>query len=127
MALKEYIADRRVLIEVCVTSNLQTMPHMRRVEDHPLGRMIQERISVSLCTDNRLVSRTTISEEVRKVVHAFDLSPAELHRLTLHGFKRSFFPGSYKDKRAYVRQIINYYDRVAKKHGIPQVDRGDQH
>ena len=125
--LSEYIADRRVLIEVCVTSNLQTMPHLRRVEDHPLGRMIQERISVSLCTDNRLVSRTTISEEVRKVVDAFDLSPAELHRLTLHGFKRSFFPGSYTEKRTYVRQVINYYDRVAREHGIPQVDRGDQH
>jgi adenosine deaminase len=122
--LSEYIADRRILIEVCVTSNLQTMPHLRRVEDHPLGRMIQDRISVSLCTDNRLVSMTTVSNEVRKVVDAFDLSPSELHRLLLHGFKRSFFPGSYKEKRAYVRKVIDYYNRVATEHGVPLVSRG---
>jgi adenosine deaminase len=123
--LSEYIADRRVLCEVCVTSNLQTMPHVRRVEDHPVGRMIQERISVSLCTDNRLVSSTTVSEELRKVVDAFDLSHPELHRVILHGFKRSFYPGSYKEKRAYVRHVIDHYDRVAQAHGLPRVERGD--
>jgi hypothetical protein len=30
----------------------------------------------------------------------------------IHGFKRSFFPGSYPEKRAYVRQVIDHYDRV---------------
>ena len=123
--LSEYIADRRVLVEVCVTSNLQTMPHLRRVEDHPVGRMIRERLSVSLCTDNRLVSRTTVSDELRKVVDAFELSSADLHRLILHGFKRSFFPGSYKEKRAYVRHVIDYLDRVAAEHNVPQVERGE--
>jgi adenosine deaminase len=67
---------------------------------------------------------TTVSNEVRKVVDAFDLSPSELHRLLLHGFKRSFFPGSYKEKRAYVRKVIDYYNRVATEHGVPLVSRG---
>ncbi|MEM6929786.1 MAG: adenosine deaminase family protein, partial [Myxococcota bacterium] len=124
--LSEYLADRRILIEVCITSNLQTMPELRRVEDHPLGRMVSDRLSVTLCTDNRLVSRTTVSQEIRKVVDAFPVQPAELRNMILHGFKRSFFPGSYKDKRAYVRGIIDYYDRVSAEHGLPKVVRGQE-
>ncbi len=123
--LSEYIADRRILIEVCITSNMQTMPELRRVQDHPLGRMVQDRLSVTLCTDNRLVSRTTVTEELRRVVDAFETSPSELRNMILHGFKRSFFPGSYKDKRGYVRQVIDFYDRVAKEHGLPAVRRGE--
>jgi adenosine deaminase len=122
--LSEYIADRRVTLEVCITSNLQTMPELRRVEDHPLGRMVQERLSVTLCTDNRLISRTSVTEEIVKATRAFRFSPAELRNVVLHGFKRSFFPGSYREKRRYVRHVIDYYDRVANAHGLPPVERG---
>ena len=123
--LSEYIADRRILIEVCITSNMQTMPDLRQVQDHPVGRMVQDRLSVSLCTDNRLVSRTTVTQELRRVVDAFEIRPAELRNLILHGFKRSFYHGSYKEKRAYVRKVIDYYDRIAEQHGLPEVRRGE--
>ncbi|RMH23249.1 MAG: adenosine deaminase family protein [Acidobacteria bacterium] len=116
--LSEYIADRRITLEVCITSNMQTMPQLRRVEDHPFGRMVRDRLSVALCTDNRLVSRTTVSRELEQACNAFALSPQELRNVVIHGFKRSFFPGGYRRKRAYVRQIIDYYDRVAAEHGV---------
>lgn len=124
--LSEYIADRRILLEVCITSNLQTMPELRRVDRHPFGRMVQDRLSVTLCTDNRLVSGTTVSRELRLATDAFTIGSDELRRVILHGFKRSFYPGSYRDKRNYVRQIIDYYDRVAQGHGLPQpAQRGE--
>jgi adenosine deaminase len=124
--LSEYIADRRITLEVCITSNLQTMPDLRRVEDHPFGRMVRDRLSVTLCTDNRLVSRTSVTREVKLATDAFNLTPSELRNVILHGFKRSFFPGSYREKRAYVRHVIDYYDRVTSRHGIPTVARGEQ-
>ena len=117
--LVEYIADRRVTMEVCITSNMQTMPDLRRVEDHPVGRMIRERLSVTICTDNRLVSRTNCTTELQKLTNAFTISPAELRNVVLHGFKRSFFPGSYREKRTYVRQIIDHYDAVVAQYGVP--------
>ncbi len=123
--LSEYIADRRITLEVCITSNMQTMPELRRVQDHPFGRMVQERLSVTLCTDNRLVSRTTVDRELKLAIDAFGLNPAEVRNVILHGFKRSFYPGSYREKRAYVRQVIDYYDSVAEAHGVPEVRRGD--
>ncbi len=117
--LSEYVADRRITLEVCITSNLQTMPQLRRVEDHPFGRMVREKLSVALCTDNRLVSRTTVTAEIAKACQAFKLTPRELRNVVIHGFKRSFFPGTYREKRSYVRQVIDHYDAVAQEHGVP--------
>ncbi len=124
--LSQYIADRRILLEVCITSNLQTMPELRRVQNHPFKRMVDERLSVTLCTDNRLVSNTTVTRELDLATSAFKLSPTSLRNVVLHGFKRSFFPGTYVEKRAYVRQVIDYYDRMAKEHGVPSAHRGDE-
>ena len=117
--LSEYIADRRITLEVCITSNLQTMPELKRVADHPFGRMVREKLSVALCTDNRLISRTTVTRELEQACTAFDLAPRDLRNVVIHGFKRSFFPGTYRDKRAYVRRMIDLFDRIAAEHGVP--------
>ncbi len=116
--LIEYIAHRRVTLEVCITSNLQTMPQLRRAADHPFGRMLRDRLSVALCTDNRLVSRTTVTRELAQACTAFSMTPAELRTVAIYGFKRCFFPGTYREKRAYVRRVIEYYDRVAAEFGV---------
>jgi len=121
--LTEYIADRRITIEACVTSNMQTIPTIRRVEDHPVGEMIRRRLSVSLCTDNRLLSHTSATQELDKTCRAFDLEVDDLRNIVLHGFKRSFFPGTYRAKRAYVRQAIDCFDRVCAAHGLQRTRR----
>lgn len=123
--LSEFVADRRITLEVCITSNMQTMPSLRRVEDHPFGRMVRDRLSVTLCTDNRLVSRTTVTREIEQAVKAFQLDPRTLRNIIFHGFKRSFFPGTYREKRTYVRQIIDYFDKVAAAHNIDLSRPGD--
>ncbi len=115
--LAEYIADRRVTIEVCLTSNMQTNPEIGSIERHHLGLMLDRRLSVTLCTDNRLISNTTMCNEIRLAVDNFDVDARTLRNMVVYGFKRSFFPGSYKEKRAYVRSVIDYYDAVAARHG----------
>jgi adenosine deaminase len=110
--LAGYIADRRVTIEVCLTSNLQTNPRIGALENHAFSRMREAKLSTTLCTDNRTVSRTTVSGEIRKGIEAFRLSERELRHIIVYGFKRSFFPRPYIEKRTYVRGVIDYYDRV---------------
>lgn len=122
--LAEYVADRRITVEVCITSNLQTNPELSDVRDHVFGRMLDERISATLCTDNRLVSHTTVTGEYRLACDAFGLTPAQLRNTIIHGFKRSFFAGSYAEKRAWVRTIIDHYDAVSRAHGWPTAGRG---
>lgn len=116
--LARYVADRRITLEVCLTSNLQTLPVLTEMQKHPFKRMLKERLSVTLCTDNRLVSRTTVTEEYRKAVEAFRIQPGPLAHLLVYGFKRAFFPGSYREKRAYVRRILDYRDAVFARHGF---------
>ncbi len=119
-SLANFIADRRTTIEVCLTSNLQTSPDIKRVEDHSFGTMLDHRMSMTLCTDNRLVSHTTVTDELRLAVDHFDVDPHQLKNLIVYGFKRSFYPGNYSEKRAYVRSVIDYYDRVAQEHAISE-------
>ncbi|MSP57024.1 MAG: adenosine deaminase family protein [Myxococcales bacterium] len=115
--LADYIADRRVTMEVCITSNLQTNPSIRTAGEHALRKMLDARMSVALCTDNRLVSHTTASKEIRLAVDNCGVNSRELRDIVIHGFKRSFFAGSYAEKRQYVRGVIDYYDRIVRSHG----------
>jgi adenosine deaminase len=86
--------------------------------------MLAERISATLCTDNRLVSHTTVTREYRLACDAFAMTPSQLRNTIIHGFKRSFFPGSYAEKRTWVRQIIDYYDAIVAAHGFSAAWRG---
>jgi len=110
--LSEFIADKRITIEVCLTSNQQTVPEMADdLRKHPFAEMRRRRLSTTFCTDNRLVSHTTVSQEIALAVEAFDLSPREVRDILIYGFKRSFYPGSYLEKRDYVRSVIDYANR----------------
>ena len=116
--LSRYVADRRITLEVCLTSNQQTIPEMREdLSKHPFKRMRKARVSMTLCTDNRLVSRTTVTDEVVKAVDAFNIGARELKDLLIYGFKRSFYPGPYHVKRLYVRQVLDTMERVFTEHG----------
>ncbi len=114
--LTQYIADRRITIEICLTSNMQTNPRLERLENHPFVGMRQRRLSTTFCTDNRTVSNTTVSNEIELAVKHLALTPSELKGSVIYGFKRSFFPGTYLEKRVYVRKIIDYYDALQEKY-----------
>ncbi|MDH3982195.1 MAG: hypothetical protein OES84_04760, partial [Kiritimatiellaceae bacterium] len=113
--LIEYIANQRITIEVCPTSNLQTLPEFQTLEDHPIQQMVDNGLSVSISTDNRLISHTSVTKELMLCHKHLDLTNSQFRDLVLAGFKRSFFPGPYADKRNYVRRAINLYDGLAKQ------------
>lgn len=110
--LAEYVASQRITIEVCPTSNLQTIPTINSVGQHSLQRMIDYNLSVSICTDNRLVSGTTVSRELGLVANELPLTRRQFRNLIIAGFKGSFFPGGYNSKRQFVRRVIDRYERL---------------
>jgi adenosine deaminase len=117
--LAQVIADKRITIEVCLTSNQQTVPELADdLRAHAFGEMRRRRLSTTFCTDNRLVSDTTVSNEIARAVEAFDLSSREVRDALIYGFKRSFYPGRYLEKRSYVRQVIDFADRVLSEAGV---------
>ena len=111
--LAEYIASQRITLEVCLTSNSQTHPKMRNLLNHPLRQMLDHDLSISLCTDNRLVSHTTMTHELLQAVQRLKMTPRELRNVVLAGFKGSFFPGTYREKRQFVRQVIDRYEALS--------------
>lgn len=113
--LAEYIASGRITIEVCLTSNLQTTPEIKSVAQHPVKKMIDYNMSVSICTDNRLVSSTSVTQELELVAKQLPITRDQFRNLVVAGFKGSFYPGSYKEKRAYVRRVIDRYELLEKQ------------
>ena len=111
--LAQFVADKRITLEVCLTSNQQTVPELAAdLRLHPFGEMRKRRLSTTFCTDNRLVSNTTVTREITRAMEAFSLSLREVRDILIYGFKRSFFPGSYLEKRRYVRGVIDFADGI---------------
>lgn len=117
-SLISFVADKRTTIEVCLTSNLQTNPSIQNIKDHNFKHMLANRMSLTICTDNRLVSDTTVTKEFQLAVDNFTIAPKHLKDLVAYGFKKSFFFGNYIDKRNWAKSMMKHFDHVASKNGI---------
>jgi adenosine deaminase len=122
--LAEYIASERITIEVCLTSNLQTLPPLKTASRHSLRQMLERELSLSLCTDNRLVSHTSVTRELTLAASEIGVTPRQFRNLVLAGFKGSFFPGGYAEKRAFVRRVIDRYEALEAE-WLPGERKGD--
>jgi adenosine deaminase len=113
-----FVADKRTTIEVCLTSNLQTNPGIGDIKNHNFKHMLANRMSLTLCTDNRLVSNTNVTQEYKLAVDNFDIPVKHLKDIVAYGFKKSFYPGQYIEKRNWAKNVMKHFDEVAKKHGV---------
>lgn len=116
--LASFIADRRIAIEVCITSNLQTNPAIGDVKNHNFKHMYANRLATVICTDNRLVSRTTVTQEYELALSSVDVPLKRLKDMVAYGFKKNFFHGDYVAKRSYAKQVLEYFDRIAAEHNL---------
>lgn len=91
-AAEERVREARIPLEACPTSNLQISGILRALSDHPLGRYLERGIRVTVNTDNRLLSRTTATEELWRVVRAFGLGPDEVQGILLSSAEGAFAP-----------------------------------
>jgi adenosine deaminase len=117
-SLVNYIADRRIAIEVCLTSNMQTSPEIGELRNHALRKMLDHNLAVTLCTDNRLVSNTTVCREYELALDNFAIDAKCLRDIVMWGFKRCFYYRPYGEKRALISRVSDYYDTLAQKFGI---------
>jgi len=101
--LMAWVNDRRIPIEICLASNLQTKA-IPDYQSHPIRRFMEEGMRVTLNTDNRLVSGTTVTNEYRLAVENYNLSQDEVLGLVINGFKSAFLP--LKEKAALVDQVL---------------------
>jgi adenosine deaminase len=89
--LASFVRDRRVPLEMCPTSNVNTGV-CETIADHPIGLLAGLRFRVTVNTDNRLMSGVTLSSEMAALVDAFGYGWDEVEWLTLNAMKSSFWP-----------------------------------
>jgi len=107
--LLNYVNDHRIPLEVCLTSNVQT----RAVDDfknHPLKFYFDFGIRVTINTDNRLITDTTVTTELERAVETFDLDIWQVRQLVLNGFKSAFLP--FHERQALLRRISEELDQL---------------
>ena len=107
--LMRYVNDHRIPLEVCLSSNLQTHT-VPSIKGHPFGFYFSHGLRVTLNTDSRLISDTTVSKEILLAARAFRLSPYEVKRIIVMGFKSAFLP--YADKARLLREVNLEIDRI---------------
>ncbi len=109
-ALEEEIRDKRIPLEVCLTSNLHTRS-VDAVEQHPMRRYLDEGCVVTLNTDSRLMDGITLSDEYLLAHTALGCDRREIDQLILNGFESSFLPEDEKAKL--VQQVRAELDEIA--------------
>jgi len=87
--LAAFIRDKRIPLELCPSSNVDTGA-VPSLEEHPIRQFMEQRFRVTVNTDNRLMSDVTLSEEFRRLSRAFALSLDDIEKLTLNAMKSAF-------------------------------------
>jgi adenosine deaminase len=90
-SLTQYVNDRRIALEICLTSNVQTGA-ADRYETHPLRAYFDRGLNVVLNTDNRLMSDTTLTDEYEAAATHLGFSFDELCAVARNGFESAFLP-----------------------------------
>ena len=101
--LAQYILDKRIPLEICLLSNLHTGA-VKRLEDHPFGILFKEKFRVTLNTDDRLMSNTSMTNEFLLAIKYFGLKLDDLEKITINSMKSAFI--HYKERLQYIYDII---------------------
>jgi adenosine deaminase len=101
--LASYVRDKRIPLEMCPTSNLQTGAAASYAE-HPIGLLRRLHFRVTVNTDNRLMSGTSMSEEFGHLVDAFDYTLDDMQWFTVNAMKSAFIP--FDERLAMINEVI---------------------
>jgi adenosine deaminase len=101
--LAAYVRDRRIPLEMCPTSNIQTGA-VASMAEHPIGLLADLRFRVTVNTDNRLMSGVSLSSEFAALADAFGYGWDDIEWLTLNAMKSAFAP--FDERLALINDVI---------------------
>lgn len=100
--LMSFVNDFRIPIEICLTSNVQTRV-TPDFSEHPVRLYYDQGLVITLCTDNRLMSATTVTDEYMRAHEHLGFDAQELGEIALMGFESAFMP--YAEKVALIETV----------------------
>ncbi|WP_419919027.1 adenosine deaminase [Candidatus Poriferisocius sp.] len=101
--LAAYVRDRRIPLELCPTSNVHTGA-VPSIAEHPIKLLSDLRFRVTVNTDNRLMSATSMTSEVMQLVDEFGFGWADIRWLTINAMKSAFIP--FDERLEIINKII---------------------
>jgi adenosine deaminase len=101
--LAQYVLDKRIPLEICLLSNVHTGATPSLAE-HPFKIFYQEKFRVTLNTDNRLMSNTTMTREFDAAADTFGLSIDDFEKITINAMKSAF--QAYKKRCDFIYSVI---------------------
>ena len=102
--LMNYVKNHRITLEICLSSNVHVRS-VHSIEVHPFKQYFDEDIRVTLNTDNRLISNTTLTDEYLLAVDTFNLTKDDLRTIIINGFKGAFLP--YNERKEMINFVIS--------------------
>ena len=108
--LMQYFADHRIPLEMCPTCNVQTHV-VSSLEAHPIGSYVDANVPVTVNTDSRLFSRTSVTDELWRVHTRCGIGAPQLREIALNGFRYAFLP--YADKQALLQSVLDDFPMAA--------------
>lgn len=107
--LLNYVNDHRIPLEICIKSNFHTkaVPDIR---SHPIDFYIDYGLRVTINTDNRTISDTTVTDEYMLAINELKLDYATIKDVILNGFKSAFVP--YKERVRLINGILKELDEI---------------
>src|SRR5271167_320340 len=113
--LAQYVLDKRIPLEICLISNVHTGATPSLAE-HPFKILYREKFRVTLNTDNRLMSSTSMTREFEAAADTFGLSLDDFEKITINAMKSAFLPYDQRCDLIY-STIKPRYARVRKSAG----------
>jgi adenosine deaminase len=111
--LAQYVLDKRIPLEICLLSNVHTGA-ARSLSEHPFKILYQEKFRVTLNTDNRLMSDTSMTKEFEAAGDTFGLSLEDFEKITINAMKSAFLP--YDQRCDFIYSVIKPgYAKVRKQ------------
>ncbi len=110
--LLNFVADHRIPLEICLKSNIQTRA-VPSLAAHPFRFYLDLGLRVTLNTDNRLITDTTVTDEYLLAAKQWSLGVDELKWIMVNGFKSGFLP--FREKTLLARRVVTEYDELVTK------------
>jgi adenosine deaminase len=111
--LAQYVLDKRIPLEICLLSNVHTGA-TRSLDEHPFKVLYREKFRVTLNTDNRLMSDTTMTKEFEAARDAFGLAIEDFEKITINAMKSAFLP--YNQRCDFIYSVLKPgYAKVRSK------------
>jgi adenosine deaminase len=115
--LAQYVLDKRIPLEICLISNVHTGATPSLAE-HPFKILYEEKFRVTLNTDNRLMSSTSMTREFDAAADTFGLSMDDFEKITINAMKSAFLP--YRQRCDFIYSIIKPgYANIRKSAATP--------